>query len=412
MEPVDLTPAAAVVAWHGAISVEELPGGRGLSAWRLDHERRHHFAPSDGALGLLDVAMAHAGVRLVFRSSATSIRLVAAARSTHMECVYDLRSEGVLIGTVVHSAPNPIAKPWHQLDDFLASDPAAALVAYSQETERSKAQTPPLPHTVTFDGLSGTDRVYELWLPHTSSVGVISLEVSAGATIQPHDKDRRPRWITHGSSITHCSEAHSPSRTWPATAARLADLNLLGLGYGGQCHLDQSIARMIRDQPAEAISLKLGINLHNMTSATHRTFAPMAMGFIQTIREGHPNTPILIVSPIWGAWREHGSGGPNPFVPMEAAHPMFPTLVDMRSALERVVALLVAEGDRHLFYISGLELFSEADQGMMPDLLHPNGDGYELMGQRFAKLAFGKDGLLLPGRLGSAGAVVDGGAAL
>jgi hypothetical protein len=57
----------------------------------------------------------------------------------------------------------------------------------------------------------------------------------------------------------------------------------------------QAVARMIRDEPADIISLKLGINLHNMTSATHRTFAPMALGFIQTIREGHPITPILII---------------------------------------------------------------------------------------------------------------------
>jgi hypothetical protein len=27
----------------------------------------------------------------------------------------------------------------------------------------------------------------------------------------------------------------------------------------------------------------------------------MAIGFIQTIREGHPSTPILVVSPIWRA---------------------------------------------------------------------------------------------------------------
>lgn len=37
-----------------------------------------------------------------------------------------------------------------------------------------------------------------------------------------------------------------------------------------------------------------------------------------------------------------GTGGPNPFVPMEDPHPMFPTLVDMRVALERVVVITPA----------------------------------------------------------------------
>ncbi len=31
---------------------------------------------------------------------------------------------------------------------------------------------------------------------------------------------------------------------------------------------------------------------------------------------------------------EAGSGGPNPFVPMKDAHPMFPTLIEMREALQ------------------------------------------------------------------------------
>ena len=64
-----------------------------------------------------------------------------------------------------------------------------------------------------------------------------------------------------------------------------------------------------------------------------------------------------------------GAGGPNPFVPMEDAHPMFPTLVEMRAALERVVEVLVAGGDGHLFYLSGLELISEADAGKLRELL-------------------------------------------
>jgi hypothetical protein len=51
-----------------------------------------------------------------------------------------------------------------------------------------------------------------------------------------------------------------------------------------------------------------------------------------------------------------------------------------------------------LHYLSGLELFSEADASMMPDLLHPDGDGYELLGQRFAAKAFGPAGDLMPGR--------------
>ena len=101
------------------------------------------------------------------------------------------------------------------------------------------------PLTVEFDGIAaaGAERL-ELWLPHRATVTILSLEVAAGAVVAPV-KDLRPRWITHGSSITHCAEAHSPARTWPATAARLADVRLYSLGFGGQCHFDQAVARVI-----------------------------------------------------------------------------------------------------------------------------------------------------------------------
>lgn len=276
MQSVDLS---ADVTWEGAMSVEQTGTGA-FTAWRIDHARSDMFAPTAGQAPLLDPASNHSGVRLVFSCETSKIRLLAQARSDHMECVYDLRCGGELLATHTEPAARPIAggKPWHKLDEFLANDPATALLAYGAATEEAKARGPAPTHEVVFDGLAaGGAAVYELWLPHAASVLIQSLEVAGPSTVTKF-ADRRPRWLTHGSSITHCSEAHSPSRTWPATAARLADLHLTSLGYGGQCHLDQTVARMIRDTPADVISLKLGINLHNMTSATHRTFAAMALG--------------------------------------------------------------------------------------------------------------------------------------
>ena len=302
MQGVDLS-AAGPVAWEGAMSVEQQ--GATYTAWRIDHSKVDLFAPTAGQAPLLDPASNHSGVRLAFTSDTSKIRLVAQARSDNMACTYDLRCAGKLVATHTVPAARPIpgGKPWLELDKFLANDPAAALLAYGQATEAAKARGPAPVHEVVFDGLdTGAAVAYELWLPHAATVLVHSLETAGPCTVE-RTVDRRPRWITHGSSITHCSEAHSPSRTWPATAAQLADLHLVSLGFGGQCHLDQAVARMIRDTPADVISLKLGINLHNMTSATHRTFAAMVLGFIQTVREGHPNTPILIISPIWAAWR-------------------------------------------------------------------------------------------------------------
>ena len=105
-------------------------------------------------------------------------------------------------------------------------------------------------------------------------------------------------WVHHGISISQCSEADSPTGRWPALVARAGGRSLLNLGLGGQCHLDQFIARSIRDLPASAISLELGINVINADSMRERTFVSAFHGFLDTIRDGHPDTPVLIITPI------------------------------------------------------------------------------------------------------------------
>ena len=54
----------------------------------------------------------------------------------------------------------------------------------------------------------------------------------------------------------------------------------------------------MRDTPADLISVKIGINLVNTDLMRVRAFGPAVHGFLDTIREGHPSTPLLVVSPI------------------------------------------------------------------------------------------------------------------
>ncbi len=254
--------------------------------------------------------------------------------------------------------------------------------------------------SVRFDNLPAGMKQCQIWLPTSAQVELRGLRVSTDAVIQPYRAPARPLWVHHGSSISHCSEATSPTRSWPAVAARLADLDLLNLGLGGNCQLDQFVARTIRDLPAELISLKLGINVVNMDSMRERTFAPAVHGFLDTLREGQPDTPILIVSPIFCPSAENN---PGPTLPNEAGKfETFPgneelragclTLVWIRKILSRLVAARREAGDTNLHYLDGLALFGPEDAADLPDDLHPNGAGYERMGERFANLAFDDNG--------------------
>lgn len=257
-------------------------------------------------------------------------------------------------------------------------------------------ETPAICVTVRFDRLPRTDKTIEVWLPANAVVELRA--VRANASVHPSEQ-LRPSWVHHGSSISHCVAAHSPTRTWPAVAARLGGVELLNLGVAGNCHLDQFVARAIRDASAACISLKVGVNIAYGDTLKYRTFVPAVHGFLDTVREGHPETPILIVSPIICPVLENA---PGPILPSggevtstklagERPERNALTLRRMREILAEIVAARAGE-DRNLHYLDGLSLFGEADLPDLPDGLHPSADGYVHIGERFARTVFSSAG--------------------
>ncbi len=263
------------------------------------------------------------------------------------------------------------------------------------------------PATIRFAGLGDATKVVELWLPHAASTELRALRIPADATASPTAPSGRPRWLHYGSSISHCMEAETPTEIWPAVAATAAGVDLFSLGLAGQCQLDQFVARTIRDLRADVISLKVGINIVNGDVMRERAFVPAVHGFLDTVREGHPDTPILVVSPIFcpsaedtpGPTLMAADGGFDTVGGMEAIRSGCLTLRRIRELLAEIVAGRVERGDGHLAYLDGLALFGADDASDLPDRLHPNNAGYARMGARFAALAFGDSGGLHRQRL-------------
>ena len=130
----------------------------------------------------------------------------------------------------------------------------------------------------------------------------------------------------------------------------------------------------------------------------------MLHGFLDIIREGQPNTPIILISPIFCPFSEDVPGPTIASIKErdgqkravfgaiqghDEVRQNSLTLTQMRTIISDLVIARQAAGDTALEYVDGLALFGAADQHDLPDDLHPNAAGYIRMGERFAAIAFG-----------------------
>ncbi|MEH0558112.1 MULTISPECIES: GDSL-type esterase/lipase family protein [Streptomyces] len=372
---------------RGALDLERTE--HGLLPHRLPARARAQN--TDGQLAMAEAQPA--GVRLVLRTRATVVELdtlptkrVYVGAPARPDGVYDLLVDGRPAGSATVAGGN--------------------ILTIDMSTGSAEVLPGPV-GTLRFDGLSEGMKDLEIWLPHNETTELVALRTDA--PVEPVPDRGRPVWLHHGSSISHGSDAASPTTTWPALAAAHGGVELINLGFGGSALLDPFTARALRDTPADLISVKLGINLVNADVMRLRAFTPAVHGFLDTIREGHPTTPLLVVSPLLCPIHEDTPGPSAPDLgalsegklsfratgdPAETAAGKL-TLSVIRAELARIVEQRAAE-DPHLFHLDGRELYGEADSAELPlpDALHPDAATHRRIGERFAELAFRAGGPL------------------
>lgn len=369
---VRLAGAQDVVRWPTGITPRRLP------AWAAQQVPDPVFQ--------FTIAMA-SGIRIAFVSDTDAVELDAMLTGIEWEGLggpvprFDL----VVDGRTAATRPSDAGGRW-------VIRPGAPGAPFQAELRAGAASA------VRFDGLGSERKRIELWLPQNCSVELRDLRIRAGAKLEPL-APTGARWLHYGSSISQCGEADGPTETWPAIAARLAGADLTSFGFGGQCHLDACVARTMRDLPADVISAKVGINVVNGDTLRERTFVPALEGFLDTLRERHARTPLVVATPIlYPAGEEH----PGPSIlrqgrsavaerPAELAYGAL-SIGRIRALVTAVVERRRKAGDANLHLLDGRELFGEADLHDLPDGLHPNNAGYRRMGERFAALAFGAGG--------------------
>jgi len=222
-------------------------------------------------------------------------------------------------------------------------------------------------HRVTLSTGVG-DGVRSLYLPEGMKpilYGLIGVE----GRLEPAPS--RPRWLCYGDSIAEGWIATEPSLAWPAVVGREQGLDEVNLGYAGSARGEVVSAEQLASLSADVISLTHGTNCWSRTPHSVGLFREGLEAFLRVLRQGHPETPIVAVSPIV---RPDAERAPNV---------LGATLAGLRACFEDVVRERAERGDAQLSLVEGAPL---VQPDLLPDGVHPGDDGHRALAARLGPI--------------------------
>ena len=131
------------------------------------------------------------------------------------------------------------------------------------------------------------------------------------------------------------------------------------MGYAGAARGEIPSAEQIAEMDADAITIAYGTNCWVRTPHSAEMVEAGFAAFLDVVRQGHPDTPLVVVSPIL---RPDAETTPNR---------LGATLQDIRAAIERV-----AEDRDDVALVGGVGILA-AD--LLGDGIHPNDEGHQAL---------------------------------
>ena len=219
-------------------------------------------------------------------------------------------------------------------------------------------------HVARLDVPAADEPEVVIYLPEGMRPALHGLRTAGAA---PAAAAAGPRWLAYGDSITEGWTASRPALAWPAIAARRFGLDVVNLGYAGAARGEIASAEQVSTLPADVISLAYGTNCWNRTPHSTGLLREGLLAFLRILREGHPGTPIVVVSPVL---RPDAETTPNR---------LGATLADLRAVVETVAREVREAGDGRLSLVRGGELLSPGH--LADDGIHPNDAGHAAMAE-------------------------------
>lgn len=389
-------PQGGSVLVHGILDIQtiDIHGIQALRPLRLPQHCAAFFAQYEFET-MRAITAQCSGVKLTFTTTAASIALQ--ARFTRVD-FGELESVANHLAVSINNRIVSEIAPSIDVVESISRDGATCHRTFNRD------------YSITHLDLNNpehNEQQITLWLPQSLIVDLVGItgdeDESVIADSSASSQSKKLRWIHYGSSISHCHTPLSPLDVWPTRVANQQDLELTNMGFAGQCMLDPYVAQSIARYEADIITMSIGVNITGARAMNQRTFIPALHGFLDTIRQTHPDTPIVLVSSIY--WPEsdnipgpadvhfHDDGSVTCYcygnvkdIPVGAL-----TLEQSRYDIEYAVHQRQhVLGDHNLYYLNGLQLFGPSDvsQYPLPDGLHPDAVLYREIARRFSQAVF------------------------
>jgi hypothetical protein len=139
-----------------------------------------------------------------------------------------------------------------------------------------------------------TGREYFLYLPIYNTLKWIEVGVSENADFTPLAPRLEKPIVVYGTSIAQGGCASRPGMAWTAILERDLHLPVVNLAFSGNGRLEPEVISLVNEIDAKVFVLDCLPNLSANSDSASLNVQRLIINAVKTIREKHPNTPILL----------------------------------------------------------------------------------------------------------------------
>lgn len=195
----------------------------------------------------------------------------------------------------------------------------------------------------------------KVYFPADANMGVKNFRID-GSWRKSNKKS--PKLLCIGDSITQGYGSLITGLTYVNVANRILGYDVLNQGIGGY-YYDAGMLTPMEGYSPDKILLAMGTNQYHAADKEEKI-----VGFFKKFREVYPDIPTLVITPLWR--------GNAP----ERLH----ELVETANIIRRE-----AEKSENIRIVDGFGILPHLPEYYMPDLLHPNALGMQIMGEAVAE---------------------------